>query len=37
MPCTLIMSWQTLHELDDDDDSGGGGEQAAEHTGLEVG
>ena len=38
MPCTSLMSWQTLHELDADDDSGGGGgEQAAEQTGLEVG
>ena len=39
MPFTLLMSWQTLHELDADDDvsGGGGGEQAAGQTGLEVG
>ena len=39
MPCTLLMSWQTLHELDadDDDSGGGGGELAAEQTGLVAG
>ena len=37
MPCTLLMSWQTLRELDDDSGGGGGGEQAAKQTGLEKG